>query len=506
MAVKTLKPARNAKATKSGRPAREPKAARTTGAERAAKGSAREMRRERAAPKTAPGVGRSPRRVWTSGVVAPPPTDTGPTTSELLPLGRARDELNLRYDEFDVALQIGEVPCVACGPGLRKVPAEAVARLRAEDGHPGPLRARLLLVSSDEAAKLLGVGRGRFVRLARAGHLCPVRWYVNRYQAVVWMYLAGEVSEFADRNPALLHGPLPAQLREAVAAGRDRRACGWRVRRAGQLVRDAYDSWEEAAVWAALLGPEVVAGAVPDAYERAHLRRLRAGLPPSRFGRASAERIRGLTTADQPEEVAAGLLALAEALGRARAVRPAPRPGPPLVSGPPAPPPQLPPDASAQPLELHGPPTLPLPRRGPALAVPGVVLGPTVPVPGPTVSGRAAAADLPPAPLLGPFPAIPVPAVPPPAPTPSDSLPPRQAAGYARFGPAPALPRATSSRRVARGTAGPGRRLGLRVLLRGRRSAPDLAEQPFLHDRDQQPPLPVEDLTARQTQGSGRDG
>ncbi|MYS23098.1 MULTISPECIES: DUF6397 family protein, partial [unclassified Streptomyces] len=263
-------------------------------------------------------------RSWGSGAVAPPP-GSGPAERGLLPLARARDELGLDYDEFEVALQIGEVPCVACGPGQWKVPAQAVARLRAEPDHREALLARLRLVNSDEAARLLGIGRERFVRLARAGYVRPVRWYVNQYQAVVWIYLARELTEFADRRPALLHGPLPADLREAVAAGEDERPRGWRARRTAQLVRDAHDAWEEAAVWAALLGPEIVAEAVPDPDDRGHLRRLRAELPPGRVGRASAERISELTSADRPEEIAAALLALATALGRARALRAAPR-------------------------------------------------------------------------------------------------------------------------------------------------------------------------------------
>ncbi len=246
----------------------------------------------------------------------------------LLTLGRARDALGLDYDEFDVAVQTGEIRTVACGPRTWKVPPEEVARLRAEDGHPRPLRERVRLVSSAEAAKRLGIGRERFVRLARTGFVRPVRWYVNRYRALVWMYLDQELPALAERSPALLHGPLPEGLREAVARGEDQRARGWRARRVAQLVRDAYDPWEEAAVWAALLGPEIVDDALPGPYERAHLRRLRATLPPGRSGAATPEQVRELTTADHPDEIALGLVGLADALGRARALRPAPAPDP----------------------------------------------------------------------------------------------------------------------------------------------------------------------------------
>ncbi|SEG77700.1 hypothetical protein SAMN05216223_110266 [Actinacidiphila yanglinensis] len=249
-------------------------------------------------------------------------------------LSAARDALGLAYDEFDLAVQIGEVPTVACGSSNWMVGSREVRRLSAEDGHPLPLLDRLRLVGSPEAAKELGVGRERFVRLARAGHIRPVRWYVNRYQALVWMYLARDLPLLAERSPALLRGPLPEGLRAAVADGEDERARGWRSRRVAQLVRDAYDAWDEAAVWSALLGPELVDSAVPDPYERAHLRRLRAVLPPGRPGPTTPERIRAITTADHPDEIGLGLVALADALGRARKLRHAPGPAGPARVGP----------------------------------------------------------------------------------------------------------------------------------------------------------------------------
>jgi hypothetical protein len=437
MAVKTVKAARDARVTATGtaksagavKGATAVKAARAADAALAGGAARAAEMPSRVVPGSRRDAGRT--RVEEPAqrrVVAPPPPDVDPTAPELLTLARARDQLGLDYDEFEVALQLGEVPSVVCGPGRRRVPAEVVARLCAAEGHPEPLLARLRMVSSEEAARLLGVGRERFVRLARAGYLRPIRWYVNQYRAVVWMYLARELPEFADRSPALLHGPLPAGLREAVAAGEDQRPLGWRSRRTAQLVRDACDAWEEAAVWAALLGPEIVAGAMPDAYERAYVRRLRGELPPGRVGRASVERVRELTTADQPDEIARGLLALADALGRARALRPAPRP----------------------PLQPEQEPPLP-----PSVALP--------PLPPPQPSGP---------------------------PGPSAPLAPSAPSGLSW----PSAPT----------RSGPAR--GLRRLLLGRRSAPDPAKQPFLHDGDQQPPLPVEDLTARQAAAAGRDG
>ncbi|WP_405591899.1 DUF6397 family protein [Streptomyces sp. NBC_01190] len=382
-----------------------------------------------------------------------PPADTGPVAPALLTLTRAREELGLDHDDFDVALQTGEVPSVVCGPGQWKVPAEAVARLRSAEGHPEPLLARLRLVSSDEAAKLLGVGRERFVRLARAGYAHPLRWYVNQYQAVVWMYLAWEVAELGDTHPELLHGPLPQDLREAVAAGEDQRPRRWRARRTAQLVRDAHDAWEEAAVWAALLGPEIVADAVPDAFDRTHLRKLRGELPPGRVGRASATRIREVTVADHPEEITLGLLALADALGRARALRPAPRPSSRPGSGPPAlPKPSIRPSGRS---------STPRSSRPPAV--------PSSSSPASSASSAWSTSSL----LTSTSPPQPPPQPPP------GTRPPRHAAAPARRGLGRLLPR--------------------------RRSAPDLAKEPFLHHRDQQPPRAVEDLTARQAAGTGRD-
>lgn len=268
--------------------------------------------------------------LWTPDPGRPGGTGgTGRADGELVALSRAREELGLEGGEFELAVQVGEVPTVACGSGLWKVRARDLARLGPAGGGPQALLARIQLVTSGEGAETMGVGRDRFTKLARTGFVRPVRWYVNRYQALVWMYLARELREFAEANPALLTGPLPGALREAVRGGEDQRARGWRERRVAQLVRDAYDAWDEAAVWAALLGPEITDEAVPDPHERARLRRLRGALPPGRTGFAAPELVRRLTTADHPEEIATAVAALADALGRARECRPAPHPAPP---------------------------------------------------------------------------------------------------------------------------------------------------------------------------------
>jgi hypothetical protein len=241
-----------------------------------------------------------------------------------LTLNRAREELGLDFPEFELALQLGEIATVGSGDSLR-VPAREIARLQDADGGTQALLVRIELVSSTNGAELIGISRERLLRLTRAGFVRPVRWYVNRYRALVWLYLASELRDFAAGSPALLSGRLPAAVRESADGDDDQRPRGWRSRRVGQLVRDAPGAWEEAAVWAALLGQEITDSAVPDPYERTRLRRIRAALPSGRPGPlADAGLIRRLTTADHPDEIALGLVALADALGRARAGEPAP--------------------------------------------------------------------------------------------------------------------------------------------------------------------------------------
>ncbi|MEU6851350.1 DUF6397 family protein [Actinacidiphila alni] len=391
---------------------------------------------------------------WTSGSTAGPPhawsqgpgqgAGHGRAAPETVTLNRAREELGLDFSLFELALQLGEIRTVPRGAGQWRVPVDEVTRLRDAPGHPQALLDRLALVTSTEGAALMGVSRDRLVRLARLGMIRPVRWYINRYRALVWVYLGHELREFAAASPALLEGRLPAGLRATLDAGEDQRARGWRSRRVAQLVRDCHDAWEEAAVWAALLGPEATDDAVPDPLERARLRGIRAALPPGRPGAlATPEVITNLTTADDPDEIALALVALADALGRARAEQPVPRPA--FVPECRAPQSRALEDRA---LEDRAPVDRLLEDRTPESRMPA--------------SRTPEAAG------------------------PADRVP----AGV-RGGPPPRPPR-------------PPRR-GLLGRLRGRRSAADLAEQPFLHDRDQKVPAPVEDLTARQTAGAGRD-
>ncbi|MDX6316016.1 MAG: hypothetical protein QOF44_5480 [Streptomyces sp.] len=283
---------------------------------------------------------------------------------ETLGMDRAREELELDLAEFEVALQLAKVRTVQSGVGRRRVPQAEVERLRAEPGFPGALRRRLAVVGSVEGADLIGISRDRFSKLARGGLITPVRWYANRYRAVVWLYPADEVRRFAHDNPELLTGRLPADLREALDEGEDHRARSWRARRAAGFVRDAADAWCEAAVWAELLGPEAAAQTAPDIYERTYLRRLRPGMPPSGIGPNAVRAIVEATVlADHPDEIAGARTRLAEALARARAERAAPRPespAPPAEPG--APRPEYPPAHSASPPLVHSSP-LP-PRRG----------------------------------------------------------------------------------------------------------------------------------------------
>ncbi|MDX3071496.1 DUF6397 family protein [Streptomyces sp. MI02-7b] len=281
--------------------------------------------------------------------------------AEALGVRRAREELGLDPAEFEVALQVGEIRTTSAAGGRRRVVRKDVERLRSEEGFPETLRERLRLVGSVEGGELIGITRDRFTRLAKGGLIRPVRWYVNRYRAVVWLYLAEEVRQLAVARPSLLAGRLPTALRDALDEGEDHRPRGWRARRVEEMVRDATDAWGEAAAWAALLGPEAAARAVPDPHERAYLRRLRPGIPPGNTGtHVAREMIDAIVVADRPDEVAFAQVSLSDALLRARAARPAPRPGneqepalavlvaPPDPAAPPGPtgPPQPPPRAT----------------------------------------------------------------------------------------------------------------------------------------------------------------
>ncbi|MCZ1006047.1 DUF6397 family protein [Streptomyces lydicus] len=248
---------------------------------------------------------------------------------QTLTTGRAARELELRTGELELATQLGEVRTVAAGAdgrptgagslGRRRVPAEEIARLQAEPGFPDPLRERIRTVSTTEAAALMGIGPGRAVRLTRAGALGPVRFYVNRFGAVVWLYLAAEVADFADREPDLLRGNTPPAMRVMLDGGQDWRARQWRSRRIAQLMGRTDDPWEAAAVIAAVLPPEELASVAENPLERSLLRRLRPTLASvitvTPAARESFERV---LTADEFDEVLWYRVHLSRCLERAR--------------------------------------------------------------------------------------------------------------------------------------------------------------------------------------------
>ncbi|WFB11126.1 DUF6397 family protein [Streptomyces sp. LX-29] len=259
-----------------------------------------------------------------------PAPDPGRPPEDTVASGWAARRLGLKPSEFELAVQLGEVRTVATGtPWLRRVDRTELRRLAEAEGGPEGLRERLRSVGVGQGAELLGISPGRFGRLARCGCFTPVRFYVNRYQAVVWLYLATEVRRFAEREPELLTGRAPAGLLAMLAAGEDLRARGWRGRRAEQLIGQTDDPWERAAVWAALLAPDELDQAVEDPHERAWLRRLRPALVSSgAHAPGSRDAAAGVLTADDPVELLTCRLCLAAALTTARAARPAPLLGP----------------------------------------------------------------------------------------------------------------------------------------------------------------------------------
>jgi hypothetical protein len=254
---------------------------------------------------------------------------------ETLVFSRAASELRLKLRELELAVQLEEVRTVAVpGQVRRRVARAEVERLREAEDFPDGLRERVRVVGTAEGADLMGVTPERFTRLAKVGCISPVRFYVNRYRAVVWLYPAAELRRFAEAEPGLLTGRTPKALRAMLEAGEDWRARNWRSHRVAQLARQTDDPWEQAAVPAAVLPSEEFAGVVDDPYERDYLRRLRPALVPVRPGTATWTVVESVIKADDPEEILWTRISLALALDEARAARPAPVPGSPLPAEP----------------------------------------------------------------------------------------------------------------------------------------------------------------------------
>ncbi|MFF0183374.1 DUF6397 family protein [Streptomyces sp. NPDC005244] len=262
-------------------------------------------------------------------------------------LTRAARELELRRGEFDLAVHLGCVRTVPDeGGGGRRVARAEIDRLRSEAGFPETLHERVKAVGTTEGAALMGMTTTRFTRLARLGLVVPVKFYVNRYMAIVWLYLAEELRQFAadEKHAPLMKGRTPEGLRGQLEEGVDLRPRNWRGRHLGFQLRQSGDPWARAAVVASLLDPVQVAEVVRDPYERAYLNRLRParvpGATPDSPSTLIAERI--MTAAD-PDEIGWLRADLLQTLAEAREDRPAPRPTPPSAQSMPAAPQDRPP-------------------------------------------------------------------------------------------------------------------------------------------------------------------
>ncbi|MEV5582654.1 DUF6397 family protein [Streptomyces parvus] len=243
--------------------------------------------------------------------------------------GRASQELGIRRAEFELAVHLGLIAVVgAQGGGRPRVREEEIARLRERPDFPDALVERVRTVGTAQGAALLDIAPARFTRLARAGCVSPVTFYLNRYRAVVWLYLADELAAFAAREPELLAGRTPPGMRVMLESGADWRARNWRSQRIDRLLDRTTDPWARTAVQASALDPVQLAEVVDDPYERAYLVRVR---PEPVFGRpgsmAAREAMAELMLADDPDEILWRRVNLTLELDAAREHRPAPRPG-----------------------------------------------------------------------------------------------------------------------------------------------------------------------------------
>ncbi|MFF1556684.1 DUF6397 family protein [Streptomyces sp. NPDC058279] len=230
----------------------------------------------------------------------------GTPQEQLLGAVQAARELGLKRGEFARAVQLGLVRAGPRAPsGAARFTRGELDRVRAAEGFPQALRERVETVAgADAAAEVLGVGPSRLTRLARCGHLTPIGYRINRYRAVVWLYLAAELREFAAREAAMLTGIASPADRELIAAKTDLRPRAWRGRHVGLLLRRTADPWERAAVVASVLQDEEVRAVVPDPAERIVLAAL---APPPPYGHpqlpAAAAVASRLLRAQEPDEI-----------------------------------------------------------------------------------------------------------------------------------------------------------------------------------------------------------
>ncbi|WP_326763606.1 DUF6397 family protein [Streptomyces sp. NBC_01591] len=260
----------------------------------------------------------------TIGVMA-----AGPAAAGTMAVGTAAQELQLKRGELAIAVHLGLIRLMVPRDGGRpRVRCDEVDRLRSQDGFPEALRERVRTVGTAKGAQQLGISPDRFTKLARAGCFTPITFYLNRYRAIVWLYLADELAGFAAREPRLLVGRSPAWLRGRLEGGTDCRARNWRSRRVERLLILTEDPWARAAVLADTLDAVQLAEVVDDPYERAYLARIR---PEPAFGPTgpplARETMAHLMQADEPDEMLWRRVSLIMELDNAREARPAPRPG-----------------------------------------------------------------------------------------------------------------------------------------------------------------------------------
>ncbi|MFJ6569571.1 DUF6397 family protein [Streptomyces sp. NPDC091292] len=245
-----------------------------------------------------------------------------PSSPPTVAQSRAARELGLARIDFDLAVQLGRIRTVPDGSGgHRRVAQAELDRVRSAAGFPHTLRESVKAVGTKEGAELLGITSARFTKLARLGLLRPVKFYLNRYRAVVWLYLAEDLHEFAAKGDShtLLTGRTPEHFRSQLDTGTDLRARNWRFRYLGSLLRQTEDPWERAAVTASLLPSDRITETVRDPGERARLTRL--GPPRLSKGNPNAptaQIVERIMTADDEDEIAWLQVSLGLCLAEAR--------------------------------------------------------------------------------------------------------------------------------------------------------------------------------------------